>query len=99
MVQLPIKYLAYRWAGPNGGPFLAELKRSSIDAINHFVLFLIDRYNTKPSSAYPYGMAKLKNFVCNFPAALFVISGIQTIFESLTSLGEGAAVHGDVSNS
>lgn len=85
MVQLPLKFIAYRMAGENSGPFLAELKRSAIDTLNHLVLYFINRVNIGPSTNYPYGMGKLKNFVCNIPATLFVVSGLETIGESVLS--------------
>jgi divalent metal cation (Fe/Co/Zn/Cd) transporter len=87
-VQLPLKILAYQLAGDNSGPFFAELKRSVIDTLNHFVLKFINSVNTKPSIQYPYGMVKLQNIVCYIPAGLFIVSGIHTIIESISSLVE-----------
>ncbi len=82
--------------------FLAELTRASIDALNHVILFLINRLSVAPSAKYPYGilriisdlainphcvgMDKIKNATALIPAALFLYFGAETMYSSFIEL-------------
>ena len=76
-MQLPIKYMAYMCAGHgSSGTFYAELMRSSIDAVNHFLLFLTNYIDVKPTKKYPYGIENIKYIVVLVPAFLFFSFGV-----------------------
>jgi len=86
-VQLPLKYFAWKSAPLHVAPtFLAELTRASIDALNHVILFAINRLSIAPSAKYPYGMDKIKNATALIPAALFLYFGAETMYSSFIEL-------------
>jgi len=66
------------------GTFLAEFCRSSIDAVNHAMLYLANSLDLKPNKQYPQGMENLKFLIVLIPSSLFLCFGGYTIFSAFT---------------
>ncbi|KAL4446994.1 hypothetical protein ABPG74_014966 [Tetrahymena malaccensis] len=99
-MQLPIKFLAYNFAGhASVGTFLAELCRSTIDAVNHLVLYFANYIDVKPSKRYPQGLENIKQLIVLIPSSLFVSFGVYTIYSAFTEyLAAGPAVVAQTDN-